>query len=222
MYAEALKKNERIKRIIHFLLIPRNEARPRKWVSWFVNPFYHKHSKGSIVRRRVRLDVLPFNSFKIGTQSIIEDFSTINNGVGAVAIGARSLIGMGNVIIGPVEIGNDTILAQNIVVSGLNHNYDDVTMPIHKQNVTAKKITIGDDCWIGANAVITAGVTIGNHCVVAAGSVVTKNVPAYSVVAGNPGKVIKQYDFEKGEWVRIKNGVITSNKELDSRYTNAH
>jgi len=65
-------------------------------------------------------------------------------------------------------------------------------------------IIIEDECWIGANAVITAGVTIGKHSVIAAGSVVTKNIPPYSVAVGNPARVIKQYNFETKQWLRVQ------------------
>ncbi|WP_204266480.1 hypothetical protein, partial [Enterobacter hormaechei] len=66
---------------------------------------------------------MPFNAFNIGTNSTIEDFSTINNGVGDVHIGNNTLIGMGNVLIGPIHVGNNVIFAQNIVASALNHEY---------------------------------------------------------------------------------------------------
>lgn len=200
---ETIKQHARLKKMVHWLLIPAGEARPRLWVKWLVNPFKHTRGKGSAIRRRVRLDVLPFNNFSLGNYSTIEDFSTINNGVGPVVIGQHSLVGMGNTIIGPVTIGNNVILAQNIVVSALNHEYRDVNIPIHQQKIITAPIVIEDDCWIAANAVITAGVTIGKHSVVAAGAVVTKSIPPYSVAVGNPAKVIKQYDFEKQEWVRL-------------------
>jgi acetyltransferase-like isoleucine patch superfamily enzyme len=51
---------------------------------------------------------------------------------------------------------------------------------------------IGDDCWIGANSVIVAGVHIGTGSIVGAGSIVTHDVPAYSVAVGNPAKVVKR------------------------------
>ena len=200
---ESIKSNPRLKKIIHWMLIPTNEARPRLWVKLFVNPFIHKKGKGAKVRRRVRMDVLPFNHFSLGKYSTIEDFCTINNGVGDVQIGNNTLIGMGNTIIGPITIGNDVIFAQNIVASALNHAYSDVTKPIHSQPILTSPIIVEDECWIAANVVITAGVTIGKHSVVGAGSVVTKSVPPYSVVVGNPAKVIKQYNFEKAEWIRV-------------------
>lgn len=192
-----------LKKIIHRLLIPKNEAMPRFWVKLFVNPFIHKRGKGSKIRLTTRLDVLPFNKFSLGSSSVIEDFCTINNGVGDVIIGNRTLIGMGNTIIGPIIIGNNVIFAQNIVASALNHQYRDVALPIVDQAILTAPIVIEDDCWIAANAVITAGVTIGKHSVIAAGAIVTKNIAPYSVAAGNPAKVIKQYNFEANEWLRV-------------------
>jgi len=168
-----------------------------------VNPFYHKRGKGSVICRRTRVDVLPFQPFTLGDYSTVEDFSTINNGVGPVHIGNNSRIGMGNVVIGPVTIGNNVILAQNIVMSGLNHNYTNIDIPIYLQGETVAAITIEDDCWIGANAVITAGVTIGKHSVIAGGAVVTKNIPPYSVVVGNPARIIKQYNADKRCWEKV-------------------
>ena len=156
-----------------------------------------------MIRWGSRADIFPFNKFSLGENSTIEDFCTVNNGVGDVMIGDSSRIGLGSVIIGPVTIGTQVILAQNIVISGLNHTYEDVSVPTRLQKVTTGLIVIEDEVWIGANVVVTAGVTIGKHSVVAGGSVVTKNIPPYSVAVGNPARVIKQYDFKKGEWVKI-------------------
>lgn len=203
---DKIKHHPRLKSFVHYLLVPKHEARPRTWVRWLVNPFVHKRGKGSIIRRRTRMDVLPFNDFALGADSVIEDFCTINNGVGAVHIGDRSLIGMGNVVIGPVSIGNDVIFAQNIVASGLNHNYEDISRPIHAQGVSTRPIVVEDECWIGANVVLTAGVRIGKHSVVAAGSVVTKDIPPLSIAAGNPARVIKQYNPDNGVWERVIQG----------------
>jgi acetyltransferase-like isoleucine patch superfamily enzyme len=197
---DKIKGNPGLKKFVHWMLV--SDARPRLWVELFINPFVHKRGKGSTIRR-VRLDVLPFNKFSLGKKSTIEDFSTINNGVGDVFIGDNTLIGINNVIIGPVSIGNNVIFAQNIVLSGLNHAYRDINIPIVQQKVTVAPIVVEDDCWIAANSVITAGVTIGKHSVVAGGSVVTKSVPPYSVVAGNPAKIIRQYDSKTERWERI-------------------
>lgn len=198
-----IKSNPKLKKFIHWTLIPKGQARPRTWVKWFVNPFIHKKGKGSTIRRNTRIDVLPFNNFELGNNSTIEDFSTVNNGVGDVIIGNGVRIGMSNVLIGPVQIGNNVIFAQNIVTSGLNHGYENIDIPICKQPTTTSKIIVEDDCWIGANAVLTAGITIGKHCVIAAGAIVTKNIPPYSIAVGNPAKVIKQYNFETKVWAKV-------------------
>ncbi len=199
---DKIKQHPGLKTMVHRALIPRGEAGPRLWVKMFVNPIMNKRGKGSKIKR-ARLDILPFNTFELGKKSTIEDYCTINNGVGDVIIGAKTLIGIGSVLIGPINIGDNVIMAQNIVASGLNHEYRDVSKPIHEQAINVAPIIIEDDCWIAANVVITAGVTIGKHCVIAAGAVVTKSIPAYSVAVGNPARVIKQYNFEKNTWESI-------------------
>lgn len=197
---EKIKSNPRLKKIVFWMLTPKNQARPRLWIRLFVNPFKHKKGRGSLIRRRVRMDVMPFNNFVLGQDSTIEDFSTINNGVGDVIIGNRTRIGLGNTLIGPVTVGNDVMFAQNVVASGLNHGYEDITLPIADQPVVTIPIIIEDEVWIGANAVITAGVTVGKHSIVAAGCVVVKNVPPYSIVGGNPGRILKQYNSKTSVW----------------------
>ncbi len=200
---EKIKSNPKIAKLTIWLLSPKNQARPRLWVRWFLNPLVHKKGKGSRINAMTRMDVMPWNKFELGKNSTIEDFATINNGVGDIIIGERTRIGLSNTLIGPVSVGNDVMFAQNIVASGLNHTYEDVSISIHNQKVTTAEIKIEDEAWIGANAVIVAGVTIGKHSVVAAGSVVTKDVPPYSIVAGNPAKLLKQYNWETKKWEKV-------------------
>ncbi len=200
---EKIKSNPKIKELALLLITSKRNPRPRAWVRWFINPILHKKGKGSVIRRLTRIDCFPWNTFTLGNNCTIEDFVTINNGVGEVVIGHNSRIGMGNTIIGPVRIGNDVIFAQNIVLSGLNHGYQDIHTAIKNQAVTKSPINIEDDVWIGANSVVVAGVTIGKHSVIAAGSIVTKNIPAYSVVAGNPARVIKQYNHQSAVWEKV-------------------
>jgi acetyltransferase-like isoleucine patch superfamily enzyme len=200
---EKIQKSPNLKRLAHWLLMPTGQARPRLWVKWFLQPFYLKKGKGATIRSCSRLDVFPFNRFELGANSTIEDFCTINNASGNIYIGSRTRIGIGSVMIGPVNIGDDVRLAQNIVVTALNHNYQDISIPISEQGIKVEQIYIGDETWIGANAVILPGVFIGKHCVVAAGSVVTRNIPSYSVVAGNPARIIKQYQTDNKNWERV-------------------
>jgi len=94
--------------------------------------------------------------------------------------------------IGKCKIGQDTLLGSGVhIMSGKGqHNFDDLSKPIKQQGGSFEKITIGQDSWIGNGALIMAN--IGKHCVVAAGTVVINDVADYSIVAGNPAKVIKQ------------------------------
>ncbi len=201
---DRIKSSERLKKIAHFMLIPRNRYRPRWWVRALLNPFVHKKGKNAVFSRKARKDLFPFSPFELGANSLIEDFSVINNAIGPVIIGERTLIGISSVIIGPVTLGNDILIAQNVVISGQNHGYEDANLPISKQKDIVKHIKIEDEVWLGANVVVVAGVTIGKHAVVAAGSVVTKDVPAFSIVAGNPARIIRQYNPKTEDWDRIK------------------
>ena len=196
---EKIKQNPELKRRLLNAMVHPVKTRPRGWLRLF-RRFYTERGKGSVVCRNARLDIVPFNPFSLGARSVIEDFSTVNNAVGAVRIGDRSRIGLGNTIIGPVRIGDDVNLAQGITVSGLNHNFEKICAPIAAQGVSTSEVVIADDVWIGANAVILAGVSIGSHSVVAAGAVVTKNVPECCVAAGNPARIVKYYDREAGLW----------------------
>lgn len=200
---QRIKSNPKLKKLALWLLMPSGQARPRFWVKLFVNPFVHKRGRKSYICRRTRMDVLPFNTFVLGDESTIEDFCTVNNGVGPVCIGHRTRIGIGSVLIGPITIGNDVRIAQHVVMSGLNHSYEDINLPISRQGVTTKPIAIDDETWVGANVFIAAGVSIGKHCVIAGGSVVTKSIPDYSIVVGNPAKIIKQYNSNTGGWEKI-------------------
>lgn len=198
-----IKKNPRLKRLVLNLLMHPVKTRPR-WYVRLLQFLYLERGKKSYIYRSVRKDLVPFNKFSLGSYSVVESFCTLNNAVGDVHIGSHTRIGMGNTIIGPVQIGNHVNLAQNIVVSGLNHNFEDVEKTISEQGVSTATITIKDDVWIGANTVILAGITIGKHTIIGAGSVVKSDIPPYSVAVGNPARVVKKYDFEKKEWIKHK------------------
>jgi len=208
---DKINNNPGLKQFVHKLLVPKNDYRPRWWVRKLFNPiFTFKTGKKASIRSKARMDILPKHQFYMGDYAIIEDYAVVNNILGDVIIGDRALIGLRCTVIGPVQIGNDVLLAQNIVLSGQNHGYEDITMSIREQDSITSEIIIKDRAWIGANAVVVAGVTIGKHSIVAAGSVVTKDVPDYTIVAGNPAKGLKQYNAESQDWERIKKQYITS------------
>ena len=186
-----LKNSPKWKKLIDWVIMNQVETRPR-WFIRLMAPLYQHRGKHSVIHRSARMDTPPYRKFWLGDYSVIESFACINNAVGDVMIGDHTRIGLHNTVIGPVKIGSHVNLAQGITVTALNHNFADADKRIDEQGVSTNPVTIEDDVWIGANAVILPGVTIGNHCVVAAGAVVTKDVPPHSLVAGVPAKVIKQ------------------------------
>ena len=74
-FTEKIKNSDKLKSLALFLLRPKNQHRPRLWVQWFWNSWKHKRGHGSVIRRRTRIDVMPFNEFTIGKDTLIEDSS---------------------------------------------------------------------------------------------------------------------------------------------------
>ncbi len=185
------KDNPRLKGLVDWLIMNPVQTRPR-WYVRMLAPLYQHRGKCSKIHRSVRMDTPPYRKFSLGDYSVVESFSCINNAVGDVIIGDHTRVGLHNTVIGPVTIGSHVNLAQGITVTALNHNFAEKGLRIDEQGVSTNPVTIGNDIWIGANAVILPGVTIGDHSVVAAGAVVTKDVPPHTLVAGVPAKIIKE------------------------------
>ena len=161
---EMMKANSGIKRLVDYLIMNQRLTRPRWYVRLFA-PLYQHRALSAKIYGSVRMDTPPYRRFSIGRRSVVESFSCINNAVGDVVIGDFTRIGLHCTVIGPVTIGSHVNLAQGITVSALNHNFDDTHLRIDQQGVSTREIRIDDDVWIGANAVITAGVHIGSHSV---------------------------------------------------------
>lgn len=199
---EKIKNNPGLKRkLLHVMMHP-VKIRPRLWLRC-LQFLYMKRGEKSVIYRSVRKDIVPFNAFSVGKSSVIEDYAIINNAVGDISIGDHTRIGLGNTLIGPVQIGNNVIIAQHVVISALNHNYEDIATCITNQGIRVDEIIIGNNVWIGANCSILPGVHIGDHVVVGAGSVVTKDIPSCSVAVGNPARIIKKFDLKERIWIRI-------------------
>lgn len=135
---------------------------------------------------------------------------TMENGI---AYNPKIIIGEGTWVgkhcsiaaIDRVEIGKHVLFAGYVHITDHSHGYEDITMPISPQPLISKgPVIIEDDCWLGFSCEILSGVHIGKHCVVAARAVVTKDVPPYSIVAGNPARIVKQYNFDTKKWESVK------------------
>jgi acetyltransferase-like isoleucine patch superfamily enzyme len=92
---------------------------------------------------------------------------------------------------GGIVIGDNVIIGPGVKIFSENHVFSDLNQSIKSQGTDRQGVKIGNDCWIGANAVILDGCIIGDGVVIAAGAVVTKSVPDLSVMAGVPAKLIK-------------------------------
>ena len=115
-----------------------------------------------------------------------------------IRIGRESLIGEFNVLRGQggITIGDRVYTSPLVQLAAVDHVFSDPDRPFVEQGITARGIVIEDDVWIGAGAIITDGVRVGKGAVVAAGAVVITDVPAHTVVAGVPARVVKTISGE--------------------------
>lgn len=135
----------------------------------------------------------------VGSYAIIRPTNLYGGELGeGLKVGNNSSIGPYAYIgcSGYIEIGDNVMMSPRVSIYSENHNFSETGIPMNEQGVTRSFVKIEDDCWIAANSVILAGVTVGKGSIVAAGSIVTKDVPPYSVVGGNPAKVIKSRILE--------------------------
>ena len=109
-----------------------------------------------------------------------------------IKLGDNSELGECCLIYGGVEIGSDVLMGQNVKIFTRNHITSSLDIPIRLQGESFKPVLINDDVWICSNVVILPGVTIGAHSIIASGSIVTKSFPEYSVIGGNPAKLIRK------------------------------
>lgn len=140
------------------------------------------------------LELLREGRLTVGEGVLFEPLVWLTGGdTGRIEIADGALINIGVLIaaVDRVSIGRNTMIANGCVITDANHRFDDPSKPLTHQGFTSKGPTvIGDDCWLGANVVVTSGVTIGDRCVVGANSVVTSDVPPHTVIAGSPAKAV--------------------------------
>ena len=124
---------------------------------------------------------------------------TLENGC---KIGRRCMISAKN----SVWLEPDVLLGPSVVITDHSHKFSNLELPVHAQGLTAGgTVRVERNCWLGHGAAIicTSGdLVLGRNSVVGANSVVTRSIPPFSVVVGNPAKIVKRYDSEGGKWVR--------------------
>jgi acetyltransferase-like isoleucine patch superfamily enzyme len=160
---------------------------------------------GSFVSRRVRAIV--WRNLKIGSMTIVCDdtWFLTNRGEESIFIGSHCCIGARNFFTAGsrIVVGDYTLTAPGCAFLGAHHDYSDPWVAQIAAPVTGDGIIeIGVNCAIGANSVILADSKIGHGVMIGAGSVVKGRIPPFSVVVGNPGKVVKRFDPRTRRWLK--------------------
>lgn len=106
---------------------------------------------------------------------------------------------------GNLIIGKNTTFAENIMVTNIDHDYQEIDKHILDQKHIVKETKIGENCFVGYGAVIQSGTILGKQCIVGANAVVRGIFPDYSVIVGIPAKIVKRYDEKSKTWKRTNN-----------------
>jgi acetyltransferase-like isoleucine patch superfamily enzyme len=158
--------------------------------------------RGAFVRWPVHgnvLEALRERRLEIGADVLLEPGVWLTAPAPArITIGAGTFLNLGVMVAAAqhVEIGRHCMLANGCFVTDADHRFDDPEKPVPWQGFTSKGPTrLGDNVWCGANVVITGGVSVGERCVIGANSVVTHDIPAFSVAAGAPARVLRKVEY---------------------------
>lgn len=163
-------------------------------------PSFLKIGRNVVFGKDVFIEAYSYNGVVIGDGVTVGKGSDLRattvireKGMG-LSIGPNTSIGICNILWGQgdISIGKDCLFGPNVTLISENHRFNEIDKPIRLQGNERFAITVEDDCWLGANSTVLAGVTIGKGSVVAAGAVVTKSIEPYSIVGGIPARVIGQ------------------------------
>jgi acetyltransferase-like isoleucine patch superfamily enzyme len=118
-----------------------------------------------------------------------------------VLIGRRGVVNTG----GYLEIGAYTITGPNVYIGDVDHNYKNIYVPLILGGSTDNRsVIVEENCWLAMNSVVTGNLTVGRGSVIGANTVVHTSIPPFSVVVGNPGRVVKMFDPVAETWVSVR------------------
>jgi acetyltransferase-like isoleucine patch superfamily enzyme len=168
---------------------------------WRINA--HMARAGAYVRHPVDgeiLEALDEGRLTIGNATLFEPGCWIAMGPEArIAIGEGCFLNKNTMLAAEesIEIGDHVMFANHCFVGDADHRYDDPNTPItHQGFVPRGPVRIGSNVWFGVGCVVTGGVEIGDRAVIGANSVVTRDIPAATIAAGAPAKVLREIEFE--------------------------
>ena len=144
--------------------------------------------------RRVELSVRPgYGRIVLGRFVHIGDDNRLRAHEGTLRIGEKTVLGRDNTLNCYLEldIGARCLVSDWVYMCDFDHRTDDINVPIKDQGIVKTPVHIGDDVWVGVKASVLRGARVGEGCVLAAHTVVRGEVPAHSVVAGVPGRVVR-------------------------------
>jgi acetyltransferase-like isoleucine patch superfamily enzyme len=192
------------------------------WRTWWIKRRWYERNRR--IRRRLRIDrhaarggffvrypiegevleALDAGRLTVGPNTLLEPGCWLTFGPGAkIRIGTECFLNRGTMLAAAerIEIGDYVMFANGCFVGDADHRHDDPDEPITRQGFSPRgPIRIGSNVWFGVNCVVTGGVEIGDRAVIGANSVVTGDIPAASVAAGAPARVIREIEFS-GEGV---------------------
>lgn len=160
---------------------------------------YFKYAKGIEIGNSTRIESgVRLKNLSRNSKILIGNGVKIDRGVDIKAHGNGKILIGENTFIGPyvclsgesISIGKDCLIASQVGIYAVGHNFSDSTRNIKEQGLSHKGIVIENDCWLGNGARVLDGVTISHGSVIGAGAVVTKDIPPYSIVVGVPARVI--------------------------------
>jgi acetyltransferase-like isoleucine patch superfamily enzyme len=142
---------------------------------------------------KVRLEIKPGATLKLGRWSWIGHGTKIRVHEGSVEIGAKTVLGQECTISAfqHISIGCECIVADRVMLIDFDHGVVEVERPIRLQGIYKRDVNVGHNNWIGYGACFLRGVTVGDNCVIGANTVVTKDVPSNAVVAGAPARLLR-------------------------------